>query len=81
MLGCVQLFGCGLPGHSGFFPGNRHAEGGVVLLPSSGLGLDVSLLASMLSAAALVISAIRAFVWWHVGVTGPVGSHRISPPA
>ena len=70
----------GLPGHGGFFPGNRHSEVGVVLLPCSCLGPGVTLLGSLIADATLVIPAIWVLVWWHVVVIGPVGSHRISPP-
>jgi hypothetical protein len=35
----------------------------------------------MLAGAILVVPAIWVVVWWHVGVTGPVGSHRTSPPS
>ena len=36
---------------------------------------------SMIAGAILVVPAIWVVLWRHVGVTGPVGSHRTSPPS
>ena len=34
----------------------------------------------MVAGAILVVPAIWVVVWRRVGVTGPVGSHQVSPP-
>jgi len=33
----------------------------------------------MVAGAILVVPAIWVVIWRHVGITGPVGSHRTSP--
>ena len=54
---------------------------GVILLPGARLGLGVTGAGSIVAGAILVVPAIWVVIWRHVGVTGPVGSHRTSPPS
>ena len=53
----------------------------VVLLPGARLGPVVTAARSMVAGAIPVVPVIWVVVWRHVGVTGPVGSHRASPPS
>ena len=70
----------GLSRHSGFFPGNRHAKAGVILLPSSCLGPGVAPLGGLVSAAALVVPTILGgrlvASRRHGGRSAPTGSHH-----
>ena len=75
------LPGCGpLRGHR-LFRGNRRAQLGVILLSIARLGLAATSPGRPAAATApLVIPTIRVPIGRHVGVIGPVDSHRTSPP-
>src|SRR5260370_42615564 len=81
LLPCGPLLCRDLSRYGGFFPGNGHAQVGVILLPGARLGRVVTSAGSMVAGTILVVPAIRVVVWRHVGVTRPVGSHRTSPPS
>ena len=81
ILCCGLLFGCDLSRRSGFFlgkpprAGRRKKPSGCASRPGRPLR------GQQVAAAILVVPAIWVVIWRHVGVTGPVGSHRTSPPS